>query len=146
MIAKYTMQQGEGITIVLPRLLPGLNGKDGLIRKSKFIGSNKSMKEAIMWEVRHHNGFVGKVSVPCTAVWTRYQKGASMDWDNHAASFKYFMDAIVKCGIIPDDNTKIIKQVTLGQHPVKTKGEERMEVTFYPINNEKSVEDTVVFL
>lgn len=141
------MQQSDGITIVLPRLLPGLNGKDGLIRKSKFIGSNKSMKEAIMWEVRHHNGFVGKVSTPCTAVLTRYQKqGSRMDWDNAVASFKYLLDAIVKCGVIPDDNPKIIISITCEQHPVKTKGEERMEVTFYPVNNEKPVNDTVVFL
>jgi ribosomal protein S20 len=133
----------QGVTVVLPRLLPGLNGPDGLIRQSKFIGSNKKMKDSIQWQIRQSN-LLEKVRTPCRAVLVRYQKGNIMDWDNAVASFKYMLDAIVKCGVIPDDNPKVIISITCEQHPVKDKSEERMEVTFYPIH--ELIDDSVVFL
>lgn len=48
-----------------------------------------------------------------------------MDWDNHCASFKHIGDALVKAGIIKDDNPKIIIEFIPKQFKVKTREEER---------------------
>ena len=100
--------------IVIPRLLPGLNGKEGLIRAHHM--ALKKQKETIKWEIvagmtssdsmtglKGIAKFEGQVRI----VYTRYTTHL-MDWDNHCSSFKLLGDAMVELGILTDDKPSII--------------------------------------
>lgn len=139
------MPQNNEVTIVLPKLLAGLNGSKGLIRNSRHIAGVMALKDSVHYQVLAQKPLLPHVETPTRARLIRYHSGNPMDWDNAAASFKYLLDAIVKCGIIPDDNPKVITSITCEQYRVKSKKEERMEVTFCPVN-EKSSDDPVFFL
>lgn len=126
------MQDDNSVTIVLSRLLPGLNGPGGMLRTNRNIGATKSLKESVLWSIKTQVPFLPKVQTPCTATLTRYHRGQPMDWDNATASFKYLLDAIVRSEIIPDDNPKVIISISCHQVKVRLKEDERMEVTFTP--------------
>ena len=51
-----------------------------------------------------------------------------MDWDNAAGSFKLIGDALVKCGILEDDNPKIIKEFKVEQERVRKRDEQGFTV------------------
>ena len=54
-----------------------------------------------------------------------------MDWDNAAGSFKLIGDALVKCGILEDDNPKIIKEFIVEQERVRKRDEQGFTVKIY---------------
>ena len=54
-----------------------------------------------------------------------------MDWDNAAGSFKLIGDALVKCGILEDDNPKIIKEFKVDQERVRKRYEQGFTVKIY---------------
>ena len=54
-----------------------------------------------------------------------------MDWDNAAGSFKLIGDALVKCGILEDDNPKIIKEFIVEQERVRKRNEQGFTVKIY---------------
>lgn len=113
------------VLISIDRLLPGLNGKDGLIRQSHFKATK--VKAALLEFVkagRHGTFGQSRVKIICT----RYYCGTAMDFDNASASFKYLVDAIVKAGIIYDDSPKTIEEWTVRQVSVKSRKLQKMEV------------------
>lgn len=96
------------VKLVFDIALPGLNGKDGLIR-SHFT-KRKALKEKIKWMIVEQ-GFErveGKVRVTYKRVSNRL-----MDWDNLASSSKILMDCLVDYGIIKDDSPKFIPECPL---------------------------------
>jgi len=64
---------------------------------------------------------------PVNVVYTR-RSVRLMDWDNAAGSFKLVGDALVKCGILEDDNPKVIKEFKVEQVRVKKRHEQGFEV------------------
>ncbi len=93
----------EQLTVTINRLLPGMNGAKGLIRQN-FRAAGK-VKDEVLAEVKSGRyGTFGNGRVVIVA--TRWYCGNEMDSDNCASSFKYFLDAVVKCGIIADDGPK----------------------------------------
>lgn len=108
---------------IIRRKVPGLNGKDGLIREHwtdrKTRLKNLSL---ILWE-QHKGRHDGPVQV----IFTRYTCQL-MDWDNHCASFKLLGDALVDIGVIEDDKPDIIKIFDPRQEKVDTRKEERIEI------------------
>jgi hypothetical protein len=124
-IAETTGQTIIRALISIDRLLPGLNGNDGLIRQSHFKATK--VKAALLELVRagQHGTFgESRVKIICT----RYYCGTAMDFDNASASFKYLVDAIVKAGIIYDDSPKTIEEWTVRQVSVKSRKLQKMEV------------------
>ena len=55
-----------------------------------------------------------------------------MDWDNAAGSFKLVGDALVQCGILEDDNPKVIKEFAVEQERVKKRIHQGFTVKIYP--------------
>ena len=49
-----------------------------------------------------------------------------MDWDNHCASFKHVGDSLKDCGVIIDDNPKIVTQFVPYQFQIKMAEQEYM--------------------
>lgn len=117
-------------TITLPYLLPGMNGSDGLIRQHRHQATKKK-NEILTYVKSLRLGTFGD----CRAkvIITRYYCGSAMDFDNAVASFKYFMDAIVKAGIIADDGPKTIEEWTIRQVKAASRKEQKMEVQIFKI-------------
>jgi len=67
---------------------------------------------------------------PVTVEYTR-RSVRLMDWDNAAGSFKLIGDALVKCGILEDDNPKIIKEFKVDQERVRKRDEQGFTVKIY---------------
>ena len=114
----------QKIIIALPYLLPGLNGGNGLIRQNRFKAAK--IKDQVLLEVKaQRKSFaVGPVNILCT----RYYAGTPMDFDNAASSFKYFMDAVVKAGIIADDGPECVQTWTIKQVKVPKRSMQKMEI------------------
>ena len=51
-----------------------------------------------------------------------------MDWDNFSASFKHIGDALVKAGVIQDDNPQIIVDFLPKQVKVSKRKQQRVEI------------------
>lgn len=113
------------VLISIDRLLPGLNGKDGLIRQSHFKATKiKAVLLELVKSGQHGTFGNARVKIICT----RYYCGTAMDFDNASASFKYLVDAIVKAGIIYDDSPKTIEEWTVKQVAVKSRKLQKMDV------------------
>jgi|SRR5690625_95581 len=86
-------------TIIIDKLAPMLNGKDGL--KRMHWAKYRKVRDAWTWLIRSkkpqkHSGRV-KIS------FIRYST-ARPDWDNLYASFKVIGDALQNAGVIRDDS------------------------------------------
>ena len=119
------------ITITLDRLLPGLNGSNGLIRQH-YRKATAVKDELLEWMKSQRIGTFGKARV--AIVCTRHYCGLPMDSDNLAASFKYPMDAVVKAGIIADDGPKCAAPVIYCQKKCPSRKMQKMtiEITSSP--------------
>ena len=124
-IAETAGQTISRALISIDRLLPGLNGKDGLIRQSHFEATKVKAGLLELVKAGRHGTFgQQRVKIICA----RYYCGTAMDFDNASASFKYLVDAIVKAGIIYDDSPKTIEEWTVRQVSVKSRKLQKMEV------------------
>ena len=82
---------------------PMLNGKDGL--KRMHYHAYARLRDKWTWLIRSvtNANIKGRVSI----TYTRSSVTAP-DWDNLCASFKPIGDALVKNGVIEDDNPEIV--------------------------------------
>lgn len=91
--------------IVLREIIPGLNGKDGLIREHFQNAKKRKTRYGILIRSQTRNRHPGPVRI----TFTRYTQ-TLMDWDNMCASFKHLGDALVNARVIQDDKPGIIKK------------------------------------
>lgn len=108
--------------ILINEVIPGLNGSDGLMQEHYRNAIKR--KERYIWLVKSQtmNKHLGAVSIDYIGY-----KSAFMDWDNFCASFKHLGDALVSCGVISDDNPKIVQDFKVRQIKCK-KIEQRVEI------------------
>ena len=104
---------------------PSLNGAHGLLRmhyRKKAVLKNKN---AIVIKMQNPERiiFKGKVHVKTHGYAVRLS-----DWDNFASRFKSVADALVACGVIEDDNPKIITKFEMDQTRVYKMDQIRYEV------------------
>lgn len=131
-----TLQRVSRALISIDRLLPGLNGSDGLIRQNHFKATKvKSGLLELVKAGRHGTFGRERVKIICT----RYYCGTAMDFDNASASFKYLVDAIVKAGIIYDDSPKTIEEWTVRQVKVESRKLQKMEVEILLYDNDNQL-------
>ncbi len=99
------------VTLIIPENVDGLNGKNGLLRA--HWSARKKKKESWSWLflAQTHVRFKGKVNITIT----RSYKTTKMDYDNLVSTGKVPLDALVKAGIIEDDNSKIIERIDYRQ-------------------------------
>jgi len=96
-----------GVTeIIFPGRLPGNNGDDGLLRMNHFQYTalrNKLQYVVMAHRPRQHKG-------PVRLELIRHSTGVPMDDENLSSTGKIPIDAIVRAGVLPDDNPAIITE------------------------------------
>ena len=109
--------------LIIKGIVPGLNGKDGLIREHWRKATRRKDLYYALLKSQTNNKHTGKVII-------RYigYKLALMDWDNFTASFKHLGDALVKAKIIKDDKPSIVVQFLPDQIKVNKRIEQRIEI------------------
>lgn len=101
--------------IIFPGVLPGNNGKDGLIRIRGR--ARTALKNACFWQIRSSTTNQHKGPVRLELV--RHSIGGLMDRDNLVSTGKIPIDALVKAKVIPDDNPTIITESDYSQTRAK---------------------------
>jgi hypothetical protein len=71
-----------------------------------------------------------KKKMRCHAIVTRCGERA-LDWDNYGGGLKFIFDALIKCGVIDDDNPKVVLSLKLKQRRCK-KNEECTIIELIP--------------
>lgn len=104
------------LEIHIPYLLPGLNGKDGLIRQ--HFREAARAKEKLFLCARAQRPAAWVPVEKCRVVYTRWA-ARRMDWDNAAASAKHLLDALVKAGIMRDDSPEVVVEFSVRQEKSK---------------------------
>ena len=91
--------------VVIKGVIPGLNGKQGLIREHFRNAKKRRDLYKVLIRSQTNNRHKGKVII-------RYigYKTILMDWDNFAASFKHIGDALVSNKVIKDDKPAVVIQ------------------------------------
>ena len=95
------------LRIEIPEVAPMLNGKDGLMRMHWTKRRKLQEKWAALISSVTNTKLKGRVSI----TYTRSSVTAP-DWDNLCASFKTIGDALVKNGVIEDDNPHVVVEFT----------------------------------
>lgn len=121
------MQQQE-VTYIFKdlKLFPSAN----IMLKQHFSAVTKR-RDQLQWLIREQGTqikFVGPVKI-------RYIRHAVklQDWDNHCISFKQAGDALIRCGVIEDDNPKIVREFQPEQYRVKHFEEQKIIIKIYSL-------------
>ena len=95
----------ERVKIVIPHRLPSLNEVIGANRANKYAGAKLKKETQIL--IEHHIKMqdIGKFEkVRIDIDW--YEPNKNRDFDNISSAKKFILDAMVKCGVIPNDGWK----------------------------------------
>lgn len=109
--------------IVIEGVIPGLNGKGGLIREHWATAKKSKLFYQLLMMEQTRNRHIGKVIIHYNAYLTKLK-----DWDNHGASFKHLGDSLVKAQIIIDDSPNVVVKFIPNQFKVNHKSDERVEI------------------
>ena len=99
-------EAGRSQEITFPGKVPGLNGAGGLLR----MHWRKKKQLAAAYELRLLQYRRMRFTGPVRLELVRYSIGRDMDYDNLVSTGKLLTDAIVKVGILPDDNPQVIPE------------------------------------
>jgi hypothetical protein len=93
---------------------PSLNGNDGLIRMHwrKYMEVRDQWQNRIWYNLslEQRQFFQQHHFIQCVITYTRRTTHRTgMDWVNLAASVKIPEDALVRCGILSDDNPNVVQ-------------------------------------
>ncbi len=102
--------------IVFQGRVVGNNGKGGLLRMH-WMAKTKLLNQ-YQWAVSAGAGFK-KHRGPVKLELTRHSSGVEMDYDNLVSTGKLLIDAIVKAGVLPDDNQAVIAERSYRQVKAK---------------------------
>lgn len=88
--------------------LPSLNDYVSACRANPYKGAKakKDAQEAVAWAIRAAR--LKPMRPPVTVGFTWVEPDMRRDKDNISSAKKYVLDALVECGVIPDDNWKCI--------------------------------------
>ena len=88
--------------------LPSLNDYVSACRSNPYKGAKakKDAQEAVAWAIRAAR--LKPMRPPVTVSFTWVEPDMRRDKDNISSAKKYVLDALVECGVIPDDNWKCI--------------------------------------
>jgi hypothetical protein len=118
-----------GQEIVFPGKVPGNNGPGGLLRlhwREKLELQNTYSRRVWAARLRRSAG-------PVRLELVRYSTGRHMDYDNLVSTGKLLIDAIVRCGILPDDNPTIIAERSYTQERAESKEAQRTVIRLIPL-------------
>lgn len=110
---------------LIPFRLPSLNEYINVCRANKFKAAEykKAIEDEIMLFAR-----VQPIRKPVEILFEWYEPNEKRDPDNIAFAKKFILDALVKKGILPNDNMKYIKGLADSFY-VGSKGEVIVQIT-----------------
>lgn len=108
--------------------IPGNNGAGGLLR------SHWSRRQKLLhdyeWIVAAHR--LAPIAGPVRLELERHSVGTPMDYDNLVSTGKQILDAIVRCGILPDDSPAVIIERHYSQVKAVGKGYQKTVIRLIP--------------
>lgn len=95
---------------VIDTRLPGLNEYTQLNRINKYAGNKMKANNQsfIQGCIRYSLGKI-KIEKPIIAHFTWIEENKRRDLDNIAFAKKFIFDALVNCGVLPNDNWRYVK-------------------------------------
>ena len=100
---------------VIHAKLPSLNQVTAKDRSNKFAGAvyRKETEKMISRYIEKalETGELKPVSAPCTVRINWHEKTKRRDADNIQSGQKFILDALVQCGVLPDDSRKYVMQI-----------------------------------
>ena len=100
---------------IVNRQLPSLNNVIAKNRANKYLGAKfkADIEESIGWDIKQAltKGELKKITEPCEIYITWNEKTKRRDVDNIQSSQKFILDALVKCGVLVNDNRRYVKQI-----------------------------------
>ena len=100
---------------IISEKLPSLNDVIAKNRANKYLGAK--FKNQIEQTISEYileakiRGILKPINEPCIVYLYWHERTKRRDVDNIQSSQKFILDALQKCGIIPNDNRKYVKQV-----------------------------------
>ena len=94
----------------IPLKLPSCNDYINECRKNKYAAAKmkRETEDQIGWFIKR----LTPIEAPCVVHFTWIEKSQRRDLDGAAFGKKFILDAMVKQGILPDDNRKWVKGYT----------------------------------
>ena len=100
---------------IINQRLPSLNDVINKNRANKYYANDfkQDIEERIGWDIRQAitSGMLRRTSEPCEVYISWHEKTKRRDVENIQSSTKFILDAIVKNGVLPNDNRRYVKQV-----------------------------------
>lgn len=100
---------------IINRQLPSLNDVISKNRANRYLGAKfkAEIEEAIGWDIKQAltKGELKPVTTPCEIHINWHEKAKRRDVDNIQSSQKFILDALVKNGVLPNDNRRWVRQV-----------------------------------
>lgn len=112
---------GKSQEISFDGRVPGNNGPGGLLR----LHWRKRQKLADAYLLRVKCAGLRPMAGPVRLELVRYSIGRQSDFDNLVSTGKGTTDALVRCGILPDDNPTVIAERSYTQQRAASKAEQR---------------------
>lgn len=117
------------LTLTFDVFPPSLNGNDGLLRMHwrQYTALRTEWEQRIWYALtpEHRTLFQSHWFARCALTYTRRTTHRTgLDWVNLAASLKIPEDALVRCGVLQDDNPAVVQTVLPQQQHVKHRREQ----------------------
>jgi hypothetical protein len=122
---------GERITqeITFPGKVPGNNGANGLLR----MHWRKRLEHQKAYWLHVLAAGLQPMVGPVRFELVRYSIGPLMDFDNLVSTGKCTTDALVRAGILPDDNPTIIAERSYTQERAESQAAQRTVIRLIPL-------------
>lgn len=118
-VASPTGQEKQ--EVVFSTVVPGNNGTRGLLR----IHWTQRQRLALSYEYIVHAARLAPMPGPVRLELVRYSTGPPMDYDNLVSTGKLLVDALVRCGVLPDDKPAVIAERHYSQQRAEGKDTQR---------------------
>lgn len=126
---KAPVAAAEAQEIAFNEVVPGNNGAGGLLRS--HWTRKRRLLASYEWVVGAAR--LAPMLGPVRLELVRYSIGPSMDYDNLVSTGKLLVDAIVRCGILPDDKPAVIAERDYRQVRTNDKASQRTVIRLIPL-------------
>lgn len=120
----------EPVSLIFHGNVPGNNGPGGLLRM--HWSRRQKLRTEYEWVVSAAK--LPRLAGPVRLVLTRYSTGPQMDYDNLVSTGKLLIDALVNCGILPDDSPAVIVERLYRQLPAPGRAHQKTIISLAPFN------------
>ncbi len=128
-VADDTREAGRSQEITFLGKVPGNNGAGGLLRMHWRARGKLADDYQYIAAMARLQPMAGPIRLELV----RYSTGRPSDFDNLVSTGKLILDAIVKAGILPDDNPAVIAERSYTQERAASKDQQRTVIRLIPL-------------